>query len=155
MLLVVASHAAVQYSGSGATDAHMRGVSASLVGEATLPLVKWCNRGRDCLVPREKAPRSLQGKAVKASLVPAIAGVCLRPVPLHVVCPVLWVIGAMAPFLIIYNVSSAWWLSLCEHLMLPDVVCVAASLNRVTLNERLRSYRTPFVGLAWFGMFAS
>ena len=77
-LLVIASHVAVQYGGSDATDAHMRAWfglrgATSLIVEATLPLVKWCNTVCPVaetvrfLVP-EKAPRSLQGKAIEASL---------------------------------------------------------------------------------------
>ena len=99
-LLAIASHAAVQNGDSGATDAHTRAWfglrgAASLIVEATLPLVEWCDAVCPVaetirfLVP-EKAPRSLQGKAVEASLVPAIAGVYLRSVPMQAVLTVFW-----------------------------------------------------------------
>jgi hypothetical protein len=138
----------------------VRRAASEIVHDVTVPLLRWCDTVAppaelvEVLVPT-KAAQSLQGKAVEASLLPAIAGVYLRSVPLRAVLTVLCACGLMSPLMLFFNVSSAWWLGLSPLLSWPQVLCCAASLNRVTVKQLMNTFQTVFVGLATLTMVAA
>ena len=85
--------------------------SASRILELALPLVRWCDHvaplaeSARFLVPA-KAPRSLHGRTIEASLIPAIAGAYLHSMPMQGILTCSW-IGINVAALLLWFVSGS------------------------------------------------
>jgi hypothetical protein len=133
--------------------------AASTALPELLACIQWCDR----VVPPTHAdavrflvpvsPPKLLGPAIEGSLVPAIAGVYLRSVPLQALMTTSWLCASVPPFLLCFDVLSDWRFSFFSLLALPGVLCVTASLNPATVNKLLRTFQTLLVGGATLLMF--
>jgi hypothetical protein len=134
--------------------------AASIVVADVLPFVKWA----DSATPQAElvrflapvtAPSSIGAKAIEASLAPTIAGVFLRSVPLQVAVACIWTSSVIIALLILFEVRSAWWLSLFVSLSWPGIVCYTASLNKVVPKRLSKTFQTIFVGVNTSVMFGT
>lgn len=138
----------------------VRGAASMVIAEA-LPFIRWADKSAPpaelvrFLVP-VTVPSSLGGKAIEVSLVPPIASMYNRSVPLQLAMALFVVPGGLVTaVLIFFDVCAARWLSLFVMLTWPAVLCYVASFNRVAPKRVVRTFQTIFVGVNMMVMFGA
>jgi hypothetical protein len=160
-LAALCSGVAEHHEADDAAWFEVRGAASKVVADV-LRFVKWADKVTPpaelvrFLVP-VTAPSSIGGKAIEASLAPAISGVFLRSVPLQVAVALPWISAAAITMLLFFDVISTSWLCLFAPLSWPGVVCYTASLNKVAPKRLSKTFQTIYVGvniLVVFGTFS-